>query len=215
MKHTVKNLAIILFTVLWGFSIANCVEDPFFIPVKSITGVPETGTAGVPLTLTAMVHPEIASNTAIAWSVHNQGNAGASVSGNILNTQAAGTVSIQAKVANGIGTGKDYTQDFTVEISGDLPVYTVTFETDTSPSVTTGVIIYRSSADGPTTATLNVGPGYTDIKWYYNNTLLGTEASLTLNSSNSRYNMIGIKFIRVEAWRDGVPYITNVEFEVK
>jgi len=86
-----------------------------------------------------------------------------------------------------------------------------------SPTVitNTGVVISRSGANGPQTVTLTVSSGYTNITWYYNDIELGTGTSLELDASNPAYNMIGLKFVRVEAWKDGVPYITNVEFEVK
>ena len=212
---------------------ANCVEDPFFIPVKSITGVPDTGMTGVPLTLTATVSPDLASNTSVTWLVRNGGSAGASVNGNVLITKKAGTVSILAIVADGMGTGKDYTQDFTIVISGDmpesddslededsppvigndLPETDSSLETDDSPFVTTGVIIYRSG--GPATAVINLGSSYTNVKWYYDDILLGTESSLTLDSSDPRYNMIGVNYIIVEAWKNGVLCVMNIVFEVR
>jgi len=90
------------------------------------------------------------------------------------------------------------------------------FYPDDSPIITSsGLIIYRSGANGPTTTTLTIISGYSDVKWYYNNIELATGTSLTLDSSDIRYNMIGPKFVRVEAWKDGKPYITNVKFEVK
>jgi len=93
----------------------------------------------------------------------------------------------------------------------------IEFTLGESPTVNTGVVISRSGSNGPDTATLTVSnsANYTGITWYYNNTLLGNGATVTLDSSNPAYNMIGRKFIRVEAWKGGVPYITNVEFEVK
>jgi uncharacterized repeat protein (TIGR02543 family) len=116
-------------------------------------------------------------------------------------------------------------------VSGNTTLYakwlanqgiTFEFNPDESPELTvaSGIAIHRSGANGNTTATIAVGnagvydasPG---IGWYYNDILLGTGASFTLDSSDSRYNMIGIKFIRVEASIGGVPYITNIEFEVK
>jgi len=91
---------------------AACSHDPFFIPVKSIEGVPETGTARSPLILTGTVIPGSASKNAIEWLVKDPETTGASIDGNILNTQAEGFVIITAKIINGIAEGKDYTQDF-------------------------------------------------------------------------------------------------------
>jgi uncharacterized repeat protein (TIGR02543 family) len=104
--------------------------DPFFVPVTAIEDVPAAGTAGAPLTLTATVRPGFASNSGIVWLVADAGTTGASVSGNVINTAANGTVIIIAKIANGKGEGKDFTQDFTIVFSGGLPAYTVHFETN-------------------------------------------------------------------------------------
>ena len=80
--------------------------------------------------------------------------------------------------------------------------------------VLTGITIYRSSDPEKAEATITSGTGYTSVKWYYNNILLGEEASLLLNSSDIRYNMIGPKFLTVEVWKDGKPYNTTVIFTV-
>jgi len=98
---------------------AGCSPDPFFIPVKSIENVPETGTAGIPLTLTGTVSPGFASKNAIVWLVEDAGTTGAAINGNILNTQAKGIVSIKAIIAHGRAEGKDYTQDFIIAFNAD------------------------------------------------------------------------------------------------
>jgi hypothetical protein len=102
-----------LFTALL-IIMAACGPDPFFIPVRFIEGVPETGRAGTPLILTGTVSPSFASNNVIVWLVEDAGTTGASISGNILNTQANGTVSIKAIIPNGIAEGKNYTQNFII-----------------------------------------------------------------------------------------------------
>jgi formylglycine-generating enzyme required for sulfatase activity/uncharacterized protein YjdB len=88
--------------------------DPFFVRVEFIEGVPETGSAGTPLTLTGNVRPAFASNKDIVWSVKESGTTGASISGNILNVNAEGTITIRAKIANGTAQGKEFTQDFEI-----------------------------------------------------------------------------------------------------
>ncbi|WP_461255728.1 InlB B-repeat-containing protein [Treponema sp. R80B11-R83G3] len=94
---------------------------------------------------------------------------------------------------------------------------TFEFNPDNSPSVNSGIVIHRSSENGATKATLTISDydKYTGVEWYYNDIILGDEASLTLDSSDYQYNMIGTKFVRVEAMKGGVPYITNVEFRVE
>ncbi len=105
----------ILLTALF-LAIAGCDSGSLFIQVAFIEGVPETGAVGTPLTLTATVRPAFANNQTIIWSVKNDGNTDATISGNILNAAAVGTVTIRATIANGIAEGKDYAQDFKINI---------------------------------------------------------------------------------------------------
>jgi len=98
------------------------------VPVTNITGVPTTATAGTPLTLTGTVVPSNATNQNITWSVQNAGITGATISGNTLNTTAAGTVTVRATITNGLAT-TNYTQDFNITVSavcGDGLTYTLT-----------------------------------------------------------------------------------------
>ena len=107
----------VIFAALF-LAMAGCGPDPFFIPVASINGVPETGTAGEPLILTGMVSPGFASNNFIIWLVRDAGTTGAVINGNILDTQADGTVVIRAVIINGIAEGANYSQDFSINIGG-------------------------------------------------------------------------------------------------
>ena len=100
---------------------AGCSSDPFYIEVAFIEGVPETGEAGTPLPLRGTVRPVFASNKDIVWSVKDAGTTGAGISKNILNTAATGTVTVKARIANGMMGGREYTQDFKIEIKGDKP----------------------------------------------------------------------------------------------
>jgi len=112
-KTTFKSVVTVILAALF-LAIAGCGPDPFYIHVASIEGVPETGEAGTPLILTGNVRPAFASNKDIVWVVIDAGTTGASISGNILNTSAGGTVKIRAIIANGEAEGKDYTQDFEI-----------------------------------------------------------------------------------------------------
>ncbi len=76
-KSTFKSAAAVIFAALF-FAMAGCNLDPFFIRVALIEGVPETGTAGTPLTLTGTVRPVFASNNAIVWIIEDAGTTGAS-----------------------------------------------------------------------------------------------------------------------------------------
>ena len=93
---------------------AGCEAASFYIRVALIEGVPKTGEAGTPLTLTGTVRPAFASKKDIVWTVKDAGTTGAVISGNVLNAAAGGTVTIRARIANGMSEGSDYTQDFEI-----------------------------------------------------------------------------------------------------
>ena len=120
IKFVFKSVAAV-FLIALSLTMTACDDNPYFVRVVSIEGVPETGTAGTPLTLTAAVRPGFAKNNAIEWLVMDAGTAGARISGNILHTDADGIVIVKAKVINGVAEGKDYTQDFKVVFSGGVP----------------------------------------------------------------------------------------------
>jgi hypothetical protein len=83
------------------------------VAVTGITGVPETVTVGVPLTLSGTVKPSNATNKTITWSVKT-GNAGIA-NDNKLTATAAGTVTVTATISNGSISG-NYTKDFDITI---------------------------------------------------------------------------------------------------
>ena len=87
-----------------------------FVPVTGITGVPTAATAGTPLILTGTVTPADATNKTITWTVKSRGTTGAGITGNTLNTTAAGTVTVTATVTNGKAEGADYQQDFNITV---------------------------------------------------------------------------------------------------
>ena len=88
-----------------------------FIPVTGISDLPSSAAVLKPLVLNGTVHPENASNQSIIWSVQNAGGAGAAISGNILNTTSAGTVTVRAIIANGLAVGTPYTHDFNITVT--------------------------------------------------------------------------------------------------
>ena len=118
-KPILKSAAAIILAAL-SLVMAACDINPYFVRVMSIEGVPETGTTGTPLTLNAEVRPAFASNNAIEWLVRDAGTAGAIINGNILYTDADGTVLLRAKIANGVAEGMDYTKDFIITFSGSM-----------------------------------------------------------------------------------------------
>ena len=84
------------------------------------------------------------------------------------------------------------------------------------------IVIHRSGANGNTTLPLTIAnPGdYTVIEWYYGNILLNEpatpefQASLTLDSSDIRYNAIRVHYLTVEVVKDGALYTRTITFEV-
>jgi hypothetical protein len=106
------------FTKIYTFT----AKDP--VAVTGITGVPTSGTAGTPVTLTGTVAPEDATSKNITWSVADAGTTGATISGDKLSATGAGTAKVKATIANGNITSA-YTQEFTVTFkmpAGDVNV---------------------------------------------------------------------------------------------
>jgi uncharacterized protein YjdB len=137
-----------------GFA-ASCVVtvSPPFIPVTNITSVPTVAIAGTPLTLTGTVAPSNATNQTITWSVASVGTTGATISGNTLNTTAAGTVQVRATVANGSAVGTNYTQDFTITVNPMIiPVTGITLN-KTTATLTAGATETLIATIVPTNAT--------------------------------------------------------------
>jgi hypothetical protein len=82
--------------------------------VTDITGIPRTAPRGR-YTLNGTVVPSNASIKTIAWTVVPP-NTWANFSGSTLNTTRTGTITVLATITNGLGTGKDYTKPFDIEI---------------------------------------------------------------------------------------------------
>jgi uncharacterized repeat protein (TIGR02543 family) len=102
--------------------------EPEFIPVTGITLANNTVTAGESLTLTATVEPNDATNKDIVWSVSSAGNTGATLSNNVLQTTAAGTVVVLATIIDGKDIDENYTREFTIIVNEVvIPSYNVTF----------------------------------------------------------------------------------------
>jgi len=102
-----------------------------FVAVTDISGVPDTATAGMPLTLIGTVVPNNATNQTVTWSVYNAGDTGASISGDILSTTAAGVAVVRATVTNGLTASSDYTQDFNITVNAaPVTTYTITFSSN-------------------------------------------------------------------------------------
>jgi len=113
-----------------GFSVrcVKSIEEETYIPVEDIIDVPATATVGTPLTLTATVLPEDATHQDIVWSIEDAGTTGATIENeNILNTTAAGTVTLRATITDGTEEGVDYTQDFDILVTTPDPNEKIVF----------------------------------------------------------------------------------------
>jgi uncharacterized repeat protein (TIGR02543 family) len=77
------------------------------------------------------------------------------------------------------------------------------------------ITIYRTSGRTSATLTVNNPAQYSNIEWRYNNILLSSEASLTLTSSDTRYNMLGPKLLTLEVIKDSIPYSRTITFTVE
>ena len=122
-----------------------------FVAVFDITNVPTTATVGTPLTLSGTVSPSNATNQTIVWSVVS---GPATVSGNTLNPTGAGTVSLLATIVNGTAQGTNYTQNFTVKVSGGgIAFVAVSGITGVPTSATVGTPLTLSGTVTPSNAT--------------------------------------------------------------
>jgi len=153
-----------------------------FVAVSSITNVPTAATVGTPLALTGTVNTSNAINYTISWSVQNAGGTGATITGNTLNTTAAGTATIRATVVNGTAVGTNYTQDFPITVTAP-PVNAQTPNITGQPTGATVIIAGFVNLTG--TATSPDG-GTLSYQWYSNttNNNTGGTAISGANSAN-------------------------------
>jgi len=70
--------------------------------------------------LDATVYPPDASYADIVWSVRSAGTTKATINGDVLTTKAEGTVVVRATIFNGAADGKDFTEDFSIFVRGDI-----------------------------------------------------------------------------------------------
>jgi hypothetical protein len=89
-----------------------------FVAVTNITGVPNIGTAGTPVSLSgATVVPANATYKDISWVVKTPGAGVTSISGNTFTPTEAGSLVLTARIASGAAEGTPYTDDFTITIN--------------------------------------------------------------------------------------------------
>jgi endo-1,4-beta-xylanase len=184
------------------------------VPVTDITGVPDTTTAGTGLTLTGDVDPNNATNQTIVWTIKSAGTTGAAINGNILDTTAAGTLTVTVTIADGAEVGTDYTQDFNITVLTGGAGLTITFDQLADEDITIPDIdIYKINGTKTATISLSDAEDYANIQWYIDGEAKSgaTTETFTLNAASY---LLGRHWISVELTRDGIPYSKTVSFNV-
>jgi hypothetical protein len=208
-------------TILYGLSplpqwpddppFANFTQDfsisVVFVPVESITGVPAAANVGVPLTLFGTVNPGTATNKDITWSVVNAGTTGASVSGNVLNTTAPGTVTVQARVANGLAAGDFVSPVFSIVVTHGalIPVSTIT---NIPSQATVGIPLTLTGTVNPANASNKV------VTWLVVNA--GTTGAVIVGDSliASAVGPVSVQAVIANGTAVGVNYTQSVTIQV-
>jgi Synergist-CTERM protein sorting domain-containing protein len=158
LNTTSTGIVTVVATIVNGTASGNYTQDftitvnAAFVAVTNITDVPASATAGTPLALTGTVNPSNATNRTIIWSVQNAGTTGATISGNTLNTTAAGTVTVVATIVNGTASG-NYTQNFILTVSTGPIAPSIT-----GPDSITLIEGYVTTPVGPYIVTGNPAP---------------------------------------------------------
>jgi len=167
--------------VEWGYAANTSYTKTFelqvgdFIPVTSITDVPDLAFAGVPLTLKGTVIPFSASNREITWSLGQTNTAGVAqgdVERGLVIAQWPGVVQVQATVRNGLRTGptnemrQDYTQTFTIRVD-PYTANGLTLRANPGGTVSSA----PSQLAGGETVTISASPntGYVFAGWHSTN----------------------------------------------
>jgi hypothetical protein len=194
-----------------------------FVPVTGITGTLLETTVGTSLTLTGAVEPDYATNQTIIWSITNAGNTGAVLAsdGHTLSATGPGTVVVTATITDGIATGTDYTESFTIEVTdngggdpgtGGVGTITFTFEESADESFTLPEN-QTLSWTANTLLNLTVGGNYERYQWYLDTLPLdNTGASLSISANQLE---LGIHNLTVRVTKDGIPYSKELKFTVE
>ena len=185
--------------VEWGYAANTHYMKTFelqvtdFIPVTSITDVPDLAFAGVPLTLGGTVNPHSASNREIVWSLGQTNTAGVAqgdVERGLVIAQWPGVVQVRATVRNGLRTGpanemrQDFTQTFTIRVD-PYTAHALTLRANPGGSVGSA----PSQLAGGETISITASPntGYVFAGWHSTNGGAFADA----NRATTRFTMPG------------------------
>lgn len=84
--------------------------------VESIADIPGEITAGRDYRFKVKASPSDATNRDVRWSVVQDDKTGAVFSGNLLRTEAAGTIQVRATVVKGLSMTEDYIRDYQITV---------------------------------------------------------------------------------------------------
>jgi len=123
LKTTEEGDITVMATVENGKAVGENYTKKFYISVEPFVAVEDiifdgstSEEVGEEIYLDATVSPDDASYTDIGWSIVSAGTTNAKIKGDVLTTEAKGTVTVKATIINGAADGKNYTKNFSIEI---------------------------------------------------------------------------------------------------
>ncbi|MCL1982586.1 MAG: hypothetical protein FWG53_05835, partial [Clostridiales bacterium] len=179
-----------------------------YAAVSDITGVPTTTQALTQLTLTGTVQPSYATYQDITWELVDKGTTSATLSGNVLSTYAAGTVTVQATIPKGVNNALgDFTKLFTITVTPPPPPFVpVTGIVGVPAAATSGSLLALGGVVMPEDATRQ------NILWSVKDA--GTTGAYLSGTSGSLFNSTAAGYATVTATikdgkGDGVDYVQD------
>jgi len=123
LNTTGTGIVTVTATIINGTAIGVNYTQDFTITVQpisvtNITDLPTTVKEGIPLELTGTVKPDNATNKTIIWEVEDDGTTGAIITDNLFLAEKEGTAKISATIKDGVLLGIDYSQEFSIIVSG-------------------------------------------------------------------------------------------------
>jgi hypothetical protein len=153
--------------------------------------------------------------------VKTAGNTGATISGSVLNTTAAGSVVVTATITNGTAVGTAYIADYSItvtatggtgnQISINVGVKYEEIDITTTGSDGSNVISKTGANSKPTSLSLSAS-GYTNVVWYVDGNSNGISgAEITLSASSDAVQLHSVTFT---GRRNGNLYSQDIPFTV-
>lgn len=211
MKDSIRIITIIPIIAIIVLSVTSCIasvdsdDDSYygFVNVTSIIIEDDTLTIGN-RELYGYVVPWNATYQNIIWSVVNPGTTGATISENILSSVSEGTAVIMATIIDGKGQGKNFTENFNIEIVFG----TVSSITNVPSTGGPGVPLTLSGTVNPPEAT------NTTIKWSVKNSgLTGATISENILTADSE-GTVTVTATIISGAAPGTNYVQDFEIEI-